>query len=1447
MRTVSKFLIAIAIGLIVLYLAITLRPGSILLTRLVQRQLAEFIESPVQIDRIQTNLFNRIQVTNFSVGSTDSTQPSILSFNKLRVHFDLLGLFKKKILLDRIEIDQLQIHISKDTTGRYNLPRMLFASDTTAAAAPDETSEGFAVMIGHLRINDLRIGYLEHQDSLRVELRQMQVGMDSEPSDQNTKIGWLTARAGELGWAHISQPIQQCDIAFRFDPIQLEISKFILETEHIQFAGVMRYDFVEQNIPTGRIDAAIQLELLNPLFAESSDSPYRGRLELAANFAGPIERPSASIRLTMNQGSLASWEIDQLQAELSLHDQTLELIQFSASILTGEVAARGRLDFGGDSLQYRATFALRQLPLDALMRKFYAGTAGPMQGFVNGQLSLAGTGTDWLRMNAQADVKLINLAINSKQFPPIHANLLVAQGDVTFQLDQNGSKAQVIGRVAPDQSLLGRFNAHLLDISPFASIAGLTGVSGQLNLDGHLSGSVQTPIIGARLQVRDGNFQGFPLKELEAMVRYEAEQLVISNLIAKGSSNELLPLAQTLGVDSLAGKLWYEVIAQGTLENLISQIRFNWDEPQINGLKFHRAKLFASTTGNKLSIDSLRIEWNNYWLAATGELPWQPDLSAELAFAIIKNDSLTGMPEKCGAAHLHGKLSDRSLRATLMGEAIALAPFAEFLGIVDSISGQLSFDASWQGQLDQPEVKFRGRVLAPSCRGYSLDSLTADLDYRNQMLTIAHFLAAKHDGMLTLEGRWPLRSEKIERFDPARPKLLLHAHNFDLQFVSAFLPDSMQFAGKISGEVDLKSIQPHPSLVGQLQIQDALMKLPRIALASMEMQTRFNGSTMKLDRFAGKMNQFPFRFQGEARLEPTTEFEAQVQGEVTQLARLALKIQRHEDHTLIGSLNIPDLNLGHLFQLLAIDLQPTGTIAINAELSGTDDVPVIDVSLQSQRIAYETAQLDSLQLNAKYQNHQISLTQSGARIGNGTIQMEGLVPLAVLLEDSSKTPDQMLQFQLIAQELEIDWLRLFFPDLELLRGRVNSQIRISGTLEQPSAYGFVTLNDGLVKIKGITPEITAIASRIDFNENQVSVTDLSGRIGAGNFASQGQALLSSTGLSESNFRMNLDKIKLTLPKIAIIGIERGEMNLVQTGAGFAMKGNIRLSETKYIQDFRPRISQFLTRLPSRSEPGETLNDVQFDVILQGIENIWIDNNLAKLQLSATLNLQGTLAQPNISGRVIVHKGYVLYLDRKFKLTSGSVYFSDPHRINPLIDITAVSEVTEYQGSREVKYTITLKLSGPLEKLEFSLASDPALDRANIVSLLTLGRTRESLMPQSANGQRTSLQQVMLTRFQELGAHRLADFTEQKLSEAFDLENISIEGNLLQWDRTWAPRITASKRLSSRFNVTYSTVVGHSTEQQIKLGYQLTKYLSIIGNTGQIGQSGIDLKFHYKFY
>jgi autotransporter translocation and assembly factor TamB len=198
------------------------------------------------------------------------------------------------------------------------------------------------------------------------------------------------------------------------------------------------------------------------------------------------------------------------------------------------------------------------------------------------------------------------------------------------------------------------------------------------------------------------------------------------------------------------------------------------------------------------------------------------------------------------------------------------------------------------------------------------------------------------------------------------------------------------------------------------------------------------------------------------------------------------------------------------------------------------------------------------------------------------------------------------------------------------------------------------------------------------------------------------------------------------------------------------------------------------------------------------------------------------------------------------VNQGLVYFNDPARFNPDINLDASTQVTVYRRTTGEPYTIYIKAEGLLDQLQYGLYSEPPLERPDIVALLTLGATRTELTRSDDSNGHGGLSQVLRDRAAMLTSQRVSSYLSRKAGAIFGFDSFTIQGNLFQFDDNWGPQLVASKRLSRRLDFTYSTTVGELNDQTVKLGYRLSQRWSLIGETDQVGRSGIDLKYGFTF-
>ena len=165
---------------------------------------------------------------------------------------------------------------------------------------------------------------------------------------------------------------------------------------------------------------------------------------------------------------------------------------------------------------------------------------------------------------------------------------------------------------------------------------------------------------------------------------------------------------------------------------------------------------------------------------------------------------------------------------------------------------------------------------------------------------------------------------------------------------------------------------------------------------------------------------------------------------------------------------------------------------------------------------------------------------------------------------------------------------------------------------------------------------------------------------------------------------------------------------------------------------------------------------------------------------------------------------------------------------------------------EIRYVVKLKMDGNFDKPNLVLTSTPALSQSDIIAVLTVGRTRNEILVSGSDKEAESFRDILIERARSITNHTISKMAEKQVGTLLNLDNINIEGDLLSMQGKGGPKLTASKRLTEGLDLTYSTVVGYSNDQMIKLGYKVSDNVVLEGESDQRGRTGIDLKFKYKF-
>jgi len=120
----------------------------------------------------------------------------------------------------------------------------------------------------------------------------------------------------------------------------------------------------------------------------------------------------------------------------------------------------------------------------------------------------------------------------------------------------------------------------------------------------------------------------------------------------------------------------------------------------------------------------------------------------------------------------------------------------------------------------------------------------------------------------------------------------------------------------------------------------------------------------------------------------------------------------------------------------------------------------------------------------------------------------------------------------------------------------------------------------------------------------------------------------------------------------------------------------------------------------------------FDVYVKGKEEIRIENDSLNADFDFNLHVMGNKENIGLVGVINASSGDVLFRNHRYRLLKSKLYFDNPYRIAPRIDIEMEGKVLDYD--------ISARLEGSIEEPQFHLRSQPSLSEVDILSLMTMG-------------------------------------------------------------------------------------------------------------------------------
>jgi translocation and assembly module TamB len=499
----------------------------------------------------------------------------------------------------------------------------------------------------------------------------------------------------------------------------------------------------------------------------------------------------------------------------------------------------------------------------------------------------------------------------------------------------------------------------------------------------------------------------------------------------------------------------------------------------------------------------------------------------------------------------------------------------------------------------------------------------------------------------------------------------------------------------------------------------------------------------------------------------------------------------------------------------------TGTAAVNgparrpSDLEVTAELTQITASLQNVGVANDGP------VRFRMANHVFHLDEAHLVGDNTKLTAGGTVEMTGRGEMDMHASGQ----------LNLGLLQTMYPDF-LTTGTVDIQGRATGTLSEPVLQGKVTVTKGGVSVPGQPASLGDINGTLIFTQDRLQIEQLTARSGGGLIRLGGY--MQYGRFLEFNVTAQGEDVRLRYPP-GMSSTANVDIRFSGTSNGAVLSGELQITRFSLSPGF-----DFGAYLASNrqstvlSGSDSLLNKIKFDLHIYTAPDLRFDSSLARVSGDADLRLRGTMAKPVLLGRTNIQEGQIFFNGAKYELERGDISFTNPVKIDPVLDLAASIRVRDYD--------IEIGFHGTSDKLNVVYRSEPPLPQADIIALLALGRTQEESAQQGASQSAFTQEASSAILGQAINAT-----VSNRVQKLFGVSRIKIDPQApgTETSTYQGPQVTIEQQVSNKLTLTYVQPVSQATQQTIQGEYNVTRNVSIVAVRDQNGVFALDIRIRQR--
>ncbi len=358
---------------------------------------------------------------------------------------------------------------------------------------------------------------------------------------------------------------------------------------------------------------------------------------------------------------------------------------------------------------------------------------------------------------------------------------------------------------------------------------------------------------------------------------------------------------------------------------------------------------------------------------------------------------------------------------------------------------------------------------------------------------------------------------------------------------------------------------------------------------------------------------------------------------------------------------------------------------------------------------------------------ELRLEARGTGLGPEPLRLELRLPVLLDLEAGRiEAPAEGPLSGSLRGRLELARLAALLPlDGQTLSGPLALDLALSGRPGRPRLLGRSELVGGEVRDAASGLRLRAIDAVVTADGQHLVLERLSARDRRdGRLTGTGSADLASGGFA----------LKLELDSFRALAAELGTATLSGTaeargdGSGIDLRARLELDRAEIrLPDPPPAVPATIPveevgeRARGTPEPaaGPPL-PIRLDVRLDADQRLFVRGRGLESEWEGRVRARGTLAEPDIVGRIELRRGHLDLLGSRFRLEQGVIEFDGARPPLPRLDVLGTA--------RKAEITARVGLRGRAPGFEVVLESEPPLPREEILARVLFGREMARITP-----------------------------------------------------------------------------------------------------------------------